>query len=185
MRNFYEEYINWSNRPSDFNEHMPTLYNLMETTKNKRSVEFGVGFGQSTRAFLAALEKIGGTLRSYDIVPHEGILELFADAQEAGIDAKFIQESTLDCTIEETDILLVDSHHTYEQVKGELRDEVTSKVTSYIIFHDTELFGDHGQDPGSRGILPAINEFLETHPEWAVKEKYTNNNGLWILWRVL
>lgn len=33
------------------------------------------------------------------------------------------------------------------------------------------------------GLEPAIQEFLVNHPEWYVKEKYTNNHGLTILAR--
>jgi hypothetical protein len=35
-----------------------------------------------------------------------------------------------------------------------------------------------------RGLKPAIDEFLAAHPEWTVKEVFTNNNGLTVLQRV-
>jgi hypothetical protein len=36
----------------------------------------------------------------------------------------------------------------------------------------------------NRGVWPAIEEFLAAHPEWILKERFTNNNGLTILQRV-
>jgi hypothetical protein len=35
-----------------------------------------------------------------------------------------------------------------------------------------------------RGLWPAVEEFLALHPEWKLKERYTNNNGLTVLERI-
>jgi hypothetical protein len=40
-------------------------------------------------------------------------------------------------------------------------------------------------DEITKGLWPAIEEFLEEHPEWNLEKRYTNNNGLTILSRVL
>ena len=34
------------------------------------------------------------------------------------------------------------------------------------------------------GLMPAVNEFLQSHPEWIMEKQYTNNNGLTILKRI-
>lgn len=39
------------------------------------------------------------------------------------------------------------------------------------------------EDESARGLRPALEEFLETHPEWEIHEVFTNNNGLTILKR--
>lgn len=39
------------------------------------------------------------------------------------------------------------------------------------------------EDESARGLKPALDEFLEMHPEWEVHEVFTNNNGLTILRR--
>ena len=39
------------------------------------------------------------------------------------------------------------------------------------------------EDESARGLKPALDDFLETHPEWKVHEIFTNNNGLTILRR--
>jgi hypothetical protein len=35
----------------------------------------------------------------------------------------------------------------------------------------------------TRGLQPAIDEFLESHSEWEVHETFTHNNGLTVLKR--
>ena len=34
-----------------------------------------------------------------------------------------------------------------------------------------------------KGLWPAVEEFLQEHPEWTIERRYTNNNGLTILKR--
>ena len=35
-----------------------------------------------------------------------------------------------------------------------------------------------------RGIWPAVEEFLKDNPQWTIRKKYENNNGLTILGRI-
>ena len=35
-----------------------------------------------------------------------------------------------------------------------------------------------------KGLWPAITEYLEENPDWKLKERYTNNNGLTILQKI-
>ena len=39
------------------------------------------------------------------------------------------------------------------------------------------------EDESARGLRPALEEFLNDHPEWGIHEVFTNNNGLTILKR--
>lgn len=174
-------YTEYCLEPSDLNEHLPTLYNL--ALECVSITEFGVGFGKSTRAFLYALTTTMGTLNSYDIMLHDGVQDLFDEANKEGLAALFHLQSTLDCDINETDLLLVDSHHTYAQVKGEL-EKHSDRVKKFIVFHDTQLYGISGQDHGSVGIMPAINEWMDSHPQWRIKQEYYNNNGLLVVERI-
>ena len=34
-----------------------------------------------------------------------------------------------------------------------------------------------------KGLMPAVNEFLDSNKDWYLKERFTNNNGLTILER--
>jgi cephalosporin hydroxylase len=180
MRDFFKEYLEYCNIPSDINEHLYILYNL--ALDDNSVVEFGVGYGRSTRAFMAAIQQTGKSLKSYDLVELDGVASLFRDAKDSGVDASFHQENTIEIDTVSTDILLVDSHHTYEQVSGELKKHA-SGVRKYIIFHDTVTFGENGQDPGTRGVLPAINEFLSDNPNWTKYKSFDNNNGLLVIQR--
>lgn len=175
---FKSTYETCKNTPSDINEHLELLYSLGKQVQN--ITEFGVGFGRSTKAFIAAIAETGGTLHSYEIKVLEGVSELFAAAQEAGLNAHFCEESTLEAEIAETDLLLIDSHHTFDQVWNELQKH-SDKVKKFIVFHDTELYGISGQDQGSIGIWPAIYQWMESHGEWQIKEQRYNNNGLLVL----
>ena len=99
------------------------------------------------------------------------------------------------------DITFIDTWHIYGQLKREL--EKFSKITNkYIIMHDTtvdEIYGEtircgwdaekQSRESGfpieeiKKGLWPAILEFLHNNPEWYLKERYINNNGLTILAR--
>ena len=50
---------------------------------------------------------------------------------------------------------------------------------------DTQVkFSGFPRDEITRGLWPAISEFLSLHPEWVLHERFTNNNGLTILKRI-
>ena len=88
------------------------------------------------------------------------------------------------------------------QLKREL--EKFSKVTNkYIIMHDTTIDDYKGEtirsgwnaevqsrqtgfpvDEINKGLLPAITEFVESNPNWRIREKFDNNNGLTVLERI-
>ena len=100
------------------------------------------------------------------------------------------------------DLTFIDTWHVYGQLKREL--DKFSKVTNkYIIMHDTSVdewegesirlqsdidtqvkFSGFPRDEITRGLWPAISEFLSAHPEWTLHQRFTNNNGLTILKRV-
>jgi hypothetical protein len=163
MNGFLEEaYRNGCLTPSDMNEHMPTLLRYARLCEH--ITEFGVRDFVSTYAFLLANPK---KLISYDIVKTK--LEEKIPIQD-NFDYRI--EDVLKVDIEETDLLFIDTLHTYNQLKQELALHA-SKVRKYIIFHDTVTFGD--------ALNPAINEFLEEHKEWVIKEVFTNCNGLTVI----
>ena len=83
---------------------------------------------------------------SYDIEDlASGKLQQWADL--VGVEWEFRLEDTSKVEIEETDFLFVDTEHSYEQVKAELKNK--DKVRKFIGFHDTVSFPE---------IIPAIEE---------------------------
>lgn len=174
--NFEQEYQDACNRVTDIHEHLPVLSKLTEECSHV--TELGVGWAQSTRAFL----RHNIEMHSYEFDPLPGVMDYFVAARKAGRDVKFHVADTRKIEIQPTDMMLVDSLHIYEQVKEELRLHA-DKVKKYIVFHDTTSFEFEGEF-GGRGIWPAIQEFIDSHPEWRLIDRRYNNNGLTILKRV-
>ena len=173
---FEKEYLDACERDTDIHEHLPIISEL--TSQCNHVTELGVGWAQSTRAFL----RHNIELHSYEFMPLPGIREFFDEAKSAGRNVTLHVDDTRKVEIAETDLMLVDSLHIYEQVQKELELHA-GKVRKYILFHDTTLFGDHGEF-GGKGIWPAVQEFMDSHTEWQLVERRTNNNGLTILKRV-
>jgi hypothetical protein len=93
--------------------------------------------------------------------------------------------------IEETDFLFIDTLHAYAQLKKELEMHAL-KAKKFIAFHDTVSYGERDEDNYTgviqkkhekQGLNAAINEFLESNPQWSIEEVFTNNNGLTVLKR--
>lgn len=142
--------------------------------------EFGVRDCTSTWGFLAGLPK---EMHSYDVIRSSILDELEPIAKDNGINFTFHKENVLENDIAETDLLFIDTQHTYKQVAGELTRHA-KKVRKWILFHDTTLFGEVGDD-GSAGLNQGINEFLVANPEWKLKEKLESKWGLTIIERTI
>jgi len=174
-----EKYLKVCNISTDINEHLPTLKEYTE--KCETVTEMGVRGIISTWAFLAGNPK---KLVSYDIMHPSfyggNLNEVYEVAKD--IDFRFIQENVLNVEIEPTDLLFIDTLHTYEQLSKELELH-SGKVNKYIIMHDTTTFGDKGEN--GLGLWYAIQEFLDKNKEWVIEARYTNNNGLTILRKVI
>jgi hypothetical protein len=167
---------------TDINEHMQRLCDLARQCTHV--TEFGVG--RSTWAFMHARPHV---LRSYDILSraeadlnYRGTDLNLQDQLSGlvGIDFRFTQADTLDLTIEPTDLLFIDTHHTYRQLKWELEYH-GPMAQKFIVMHDTETFGATGEDGSVPGLWAAVEEFVSAHPEWCVLERLSNNNGLTVL----
>ena len=165
------------NTPSDIYEHLNTLRTYAQGVKHV--TEFGMRLGVSTVALMVARPNV---LITYDIDKKEQeVAYLEEQSKIYGVDFRFKLEDTRTAVIEPTDILFIDTLHTYDQIKEELRN--SEFVSKYIIFHDTVSFGYKGEMPDTNGIMPAILEFLGENKEWCIEKHYTNCNGLLILVR--
>jgi len=149
--------------------------------------EFGVYDWNTTWAFISSDIK---KLRCYDGKVNRGKFhrenggykDVVRCCEEEEIDFEFVHADTRKCEIESTDMLFLDTWHTYDQVKSELR--FANKVKKYIIFHDTVLYGKVGSG-GNLGILPAIYDFLiDNYKEWQVLEDDKHSNGIMVIGRV-
>lgn len=164
-------------RPGDINEHLPILRGLAGQCDHV--TEFGVRGGCSTTAFLMAKPK---RLVSYDlkITPTAEYLKESAN----GTDFILIEQDVLDARIEETDLLFIDTYHSFDQLEKELELHA-GKARRFIALHDTETFGLKGEDGKEPGLTAAIEKFLSANSDsWRLRDRLTNNNGLTVLERM-
>lgn len=194
---YFMNLVNQPDRGSvDIVEHLPTLRNLANECKHV--TEFGTRWGISTSALICGQPD---TVVSYDI--NRGFFEPYkseaeALAQTAGVNFQFVEGDVLGVDIEETDLLFIDTYHTYNQLTKELNKH-SSKVKKYIVLHDTVTYGTEDEKPYDNGVVSdqltglqsatqglwmALEDFLEANTDWMVKEHYENNNGLTVLERV-
>jgi len=92
------------------------------------------------------------------------------------------QGDSLAISIEMTDLLFIDTFHTYGRLKRELNRHA-GKVKKYLVFHDTVAFAARGEDGSCPGITQAILEFLHKHKDWRIILDVRANNGLIVLER--
>lgn len=170
--------------------HLPRIRALAEGLD--LCVEFGVKHGASSSALLMGAKRV----LSFDLVqsPRADALRLIVGERW---DYRIADTRTVD--IPPCDLLLVDSLHTYDQVKQEL-DRHADKVRRFLIFHDVITFGSIGADgetgkhlwtytpgqsvpPWALGIRPAIDQLMMGDPSWIIHAIYPDSHGLLVLTR--
>ena len=201
--NVFNKYDFLCRSRSDINEHLPTLYKY--ATECESVFETGVRGCVSSWALVYGLLNNNSSKKTIllnDIVPCD-IKELLNYTADLPIDIQYSWMNNLDLNLSyEVDLTFIDTWHIYGQLKRELAK--FSKITrKYIIMHDTtvdewigesirENFDIDAQVKSSgfpreeitRGLWPAVTEFLSMHPEWVLHERYINNNGLTVLRKV-
>ena len=197
-----EEYTRKCRIPSDINEHLPTLHKYAGECNH--ITECGVRSVISSYAFAHALRnKINNKLIQIDINSHENITNFQHLCFTEGVNTVFYEQSDLDCPIEPTELLFIDTWHVYGQLKREL-ERWNKSVSKYIILHDTTVDEWQGEsvrlnnniihdskvsgfsvEDITKGLWPAVEEFLRNTDEWILYERFTNNNGLTILKRII
>lgn len=171
VRILQEEYQKACTTNTDFFLHVPRLKSLADQCQHV--TEFGVRDGQSTRALLAST---AATLRSYDLYIDPYVQFLYGLAKKSGKDAEYTVGNSLQINIDPTDMLFIDTDHTYQQLTAELSRHA-DKVRQFIAFHDTHY-------PFGMELLPAIMEFLAANPQWRVKSHTGECYGFTVLERV-
>lgn len=194
-------YYSQNNHPSM--QHFSTFYHF--GTKCKRIVEMGVWQAVSSWAWVACDPSY---LRLVDVqkVPGGQHDEIEEEAKKMGMDFKFeigdtghgaifknqkIAERELSkrgnvsevpnyIMDDNIDLLYIDSYHSYTQVKAELELHA-HKVNKYLVFHDTETFGETHDYDGDLGLNPAIREYIAEHPEWYYIHKVSYGDGCTVL----
>ena len=194
-------YKTYCDSPSDINEHIPVLRDLASECSSV--VEIGIRDMVSSWGILQGLSESYGDNRSYtgiDIFsPPQSKLELANTLTESlGISFQFMQADDMTIDLMPTDMLFIDSLHTYCHLTYEL-ETFSPKIRKFIAMHDTSAPWGHQDDSdyrgnyseypseidrNKRGLWPAVQDFLANHPEWQLRERRLNNHGLTILERV-
>uniref|UniRef100_A0A6C0I1I7 Fringe-like glycosyltransferase domain-containing protein n=1 Tax=viral metagenome TaxID=1070528 RepID=A0A6C0I1I7_9ZZZZ len=204
------KYIKLCNTSSDINEHLPTLCQL--ATECNSILELGVRGVVSSWAFasglLLASDTVSDTARKPLLFLNDlevcNISELLDNTKDLNIEIKYQWINCLDLDFTNTfDMVFIDTWHIYGQLKREL--EKFSKIANkYIVMHDTTVDEYEGEtirggldaqkqseesgfpiEEILQGLGKAIDEFLINNPNWILKKKYTNNNGLTILEKLI
>jgi len=177
-------------KKSDINEHLPTIKTYCE--KCEHITEMGTRDVVSTWAMLASKPS---KMISYDIVRSNNIEHTINLSKKYNIDFTFKIADTLNLTIEKTDLLLIDTLHTYDQLIQELNLH-SDNVNKYIVLHDTVSFGTKDEKiykhasnliknktKTKQGLKTAVNDFLSNNDNWVLEKEFKNNNGLTIIKR--
>jgi hypothetical protein len=187
----------------DICEHLPTLSNY--ASKCESVFETGVRGCVSSWAFVHGLlnnNSLNKKLLMNDIT-YCNIEALLTGTKELPIVLEYEWKNNLELNFTQNyDLTFIDTWHVYGQLKRELA-KFAPITNKYIIMHDTTVDEWEGEtirgqmnayeqsikfgipiDEINKGLWPAVQEFLDSNPEWVLHERFTNNNGLTILRRI-
>jgi hypothetical protein len=160
---------------SDIHQHLTVM---RDVARNCRHVtELGIGGGNSTLAWLLVQPE---ELLLVDVCEQPVLPDIRRLCGRTKV--IFLQSDSAKADLPPTDLLFIDTQHTYAHLREELRLH-GNKARRNIVLHDTTIFGDVGDDGRSPGLWAAVEEFLTANPHWRVLLRYHHNNGLTILQR--
>jgi predicted O-methyltransferase YrrM len=154
---------------SDIVDHMATLYETVCRYPGARVLELGVRSGNSTSAFLAAVEAVDGHLWSVDLIPPEVPAWWTDTARWTLTIGNDLSQDIANAEPAVVDVLFLDTSHTYEHTLAELRTYVPRvRAGGVVLCHDTEL--EAPEDAGANPPFPvakALDTFCaETGRPW-------------------
>lgn len=171
-----DEYERLCTTPSDIYLHLPRLAAMVAELHAQHVIELGTRSGVSTVAFLHALESTGGRLTSVDIdAPPALEHDRWTFVQSDDLNPALIP------TLEQADIVFIDTSHTYEQTLAELRVyRWLVRPGGRIVLHDSQL--EHPMGAPRRPRFPvrtAVEVFCAAEGfEWS---EHTDCFGLAII----
>jgi len=89
---------------------------------------------------------------------------------------------SLKIQIEETEMLIIDTYHTYSQLNNELLKHA-GNATKYIVIISSYAFALRGEDGSSPGVMDAVVEFVAKNDRWEIIYNERKNNGMLVLQR--
>jgi predicted O-methyltransferase YrrM len=146
--------------PSDIVQHLPRLHEEA-SIGDAVVVELGVRSGNSTAAFLAAVDEHGGHVYSVDCCRPQ--VSWFGHPQwtfRLGDDMTLVDDAP-DC-----DVLFIDTSHHYRHTLAELEAFVPKvRPGGVVLMHDTELETPEGAPDGDPPfpVRTAVEEYCTAH----------------------
>jgi hypothetical protein len=195
-------YDHYCRTPGNIHEHLPVLRDRARECGSV--VELGAGTLVATWALLAGLSQSAAKQKSYvGIEVREcddpltlRVAHLCAHHHDIGF--AFTVDKNEFKMNPPCDLLFIDALHTYPHLTAEL-EHFHHNVAKYIIMHDTSAPWGHQDealttpeqrqlyplcvDYRKQGLWPAIEDFVQRHPEWYVGERRLNCHGLTTLQR--
>jgi hypothetical protein len=195
-------------RPTDFSDHMLTLFHEAMEAKPGLIVELGTRSGESTFVLERVAALCGSTLVSVDLADCSRVSAYpawtFVRAEDVAFAAEFPEWCQKRKLVPEIDLLFVDTSHEYEHTAAEIRAWFAFlSPRAKAVFHDTNLRKLYFRRDGTlcngwdnqRGVIRAIEERLGlklnerrdlilTHGDWSVRH-WAVSTGLTVLTRLL
>ena len=189
------------NKPLDINESSQLLCKYAKACASV--VEIGHKEIEAPKGILQGLSESSFKQRSYlkinsDYIPPSELNFTKEGAKKSNINFTFWQANDLLIVLEPTDMLYIDSLHTYCHLTYQL-ETFSSQVRKYICLYGTSgpwcdqeenaYQGNYNEysssyDRTKKGLWPAVLDFLANHPEWVLVERSTKNEGCAILQRL-
>ena len=213
MNTLPHEFQRLCDTASDINEHLPTLSRYAQQCDSaiKLGVRGCVSSWAIAHGLVANRNGVRKRMFLNDVQACEiGGFLAATEGADIAVKSEWKSDLLLRFAPDETfDLVFIDTWHVYGQIRREL-EKFGPIANKYIIMHDTTVDEVHGEtlrdcdfDPQRahdratvlavetgipkdeilQGMWPGIQEFLAAHPEWHIKERFFNNNGLTVLAR--
>ena len=160
--NLHSEYEFRCRENSDIVDHLPRLFDLACRYPGCQVIDLGVRHGNSTAAFLAAVEFVDGHVWSVDMHVPQVPTWWQGTGRWTFISGDDLNPAVY-VDLPDVDIVFIDTSHHYEHTAAEL-DLYRHKARHLIVCHDTQLEQPDGAPPEPKfPVRKAICEFVETH----------------------
>ena len=198
-----KKYFNLITKPSDINEHLPTLFSYAMQCES--IIELGVRECISSWALVYGLLNNNSNRKQILLsdLSECNITELLQVSKNTNVCIEYKWINDLDLQIiSNVDLTFIDTWHVYGQLKRELN-KFCKCTNKYIIMHDTTVDAIDGETIRNNwnaleqskqtgipveeincGLWKAIEEFIQENNNWVIHMRFTNNNGLTILKKI-
>ena len=171
LEEFYNDLRNAQEDPAGHGDNYCAVHDaltaLMKDCESYK--ELGVKQGTTLAAVMLCNPKsiiaIDKSLKDYK--PYKKLFDTYAVKNDVQFNIKETDSCSFIATSESCDLLFIDTWHVYSQLKKELNAHY-SFVNKYIVMHDTLA---------KKELRKAINEFLNKHTDWKIKEQNEQNVG--------